>query len=121
MVFPVCQFDLRKNTTIWPAAGAEKAKVTAERVKYEAALGGRRTAMVTAADLRAKRDAATEDFLDVYATVAARVKAAFPRNRVMQDLFFDKVTDAVVVDDDEGADDEAEPPAVPASPPASPS
>jgi hypothetical protein len=35
---------------------------------------------------------AKEDFLDVYAEIAARVKAEFPRDRKMQDLFFDDVT-----------------------------
>lgn len=91
---------------LWPSAMAEKGKIMAERIAYETALTERRTAMETAADLRAKRDAAKEDFLDVYAATAARVKAEFPRDRPMQDLFFDRVTDAVVADADD-ADDEA--------------
>ena len=106
---------------IWPGAAAEKAKVAAERVKYEAALAARRTAMEAAATLRAKRDVAKEDFLDVYAAAAGRVKEQFPRNRVMQDLFFDRVVDAVVEDDDAEGGDETEPaadPAIPPSPPA---
>jgi hypothetical protein len=88
----------------WPGAAAEKAKITGERTKYEAALAARKTAMEKAADLRAKRDAAKEDFLDVYAASAARVKAEFPRNRPMQELFFDRVYDAVVADDTEEPD-----------------
>ncbi len=91
---------------LWPSAMTEKGKIMAERIAYETALTERRTAMETSADLRAKRDAAKEDFLDVYAATAARVKAEFPRDRPMQDLFFDRVTDAVVADEDDD-DDEA--------------
>jgi hypothetical protein len=100
---------LEAAVTLWPGAGAEKAKLTDERTKYEAALAARKTALEKVADLRAKRDAAKEDFLDVYAATAARVKAEFPRNRAMQDLFFDKVTDAVVADDAEEPDAEDDP------------
>lgn len=92
---------------LWPGAMPEKAKIMAERIAYETALTERRTAMETAADLRAKRDAAREDFLDVYAATAARVKAEFPRDRAMQDLFFDRVTDAVVAEDAAADADEA--------------
>ena len=108
---------LEAAAAIWPAALAEKAKITAERTKYEAALAARRTAMEAAADLRAKRDAAKEDFLDVYSSTADRVKAEFPRDRATQDLFFDKVSDAPVADDEDDTDDSA-PPA--AEPPAAP-
>ena len=45
--------------------------------------------MEKTADLRAKRDAVREYFLDVYAATAFRVKAEFPRNRASQELFFD--------------------------------
>ena len=101
----------------WPDAAAEKAKLSAARASYAAALSDRDAAMLATAALRAKRDAAKEDFLDVYASVAAKVKSEFPRDRPMQDLFFDKVTDAVVADDEEPADDPT-PPAPPAPPPA---
>lgn len=117
---------LEAAMALWPGAGPEKVKITDERTKYEAALAARRTAMEKAADLRAKRDAVKEDFLDVYAVSASRVKAEFPRNRAMQDLFFDKVSDAVVVEEtsdepdaaDEAAGDDAAAPAntAPASP-----
>lgn len=96
----------------WPEAAAEKAKLTTAREAYATALQDRATAMLASAALRAKRDAAKEDFLDVYATVAAKVKAEFPRDRAMQDLFFDKVTDAPVADADDTEDaDDATPPA----------
>jgi hypothetical protein len=96
----------------WPDALTHKAKVTAEREKYEATLDERKAAMATVADLRAKRDAAKEDFLDIYAATAGRVKAEFPRDRDMQDLFFDKIASAAV-DDEEEDDDEAPAPVVP--------
>ena len=102
---------LEAAMALWPGAGAEKAKITDQRTKYEAALAARRTAMEKTADLRAKRDAVREDFLDVYAATASRVKAEFPRNRASQELFFDKVSDAVVaeetVDDPDAADEAA--------------
>jgi hypothetical protein len=112
---------LEAAITLWPGAGAEKAKITDERTKYEAALTARRTALEKSADLRAKRDAAKEDFLDVYAATASRVKAEFPRNRAMQDLFFDKVSDAVVAEETSDEPDAADEPgdggaAAPATP-----
>lgn len=107
---------LEAAMALWPAAGAEKAKVAAERVKYEAALAGRRDAVEAAATLRAKRDVAKEDFLDVYAATASRVGEQFPRQRAMQDLFFDQVTDAVVADEAADPGDDTEPPASPAPP-----
>jgi len=102
---------------IWPGALAEKVKVMDERVKYEAALAARKTAMEQSADKRSLRDAAKEDFLDVYASASARVKGEFPRNRAMQDLFFDKVNEAGAVEDGgDAADDDDVAPA--ADPPA---
>lgn len=114
---------LEAAVAIWPAALAEKAKLTTERIAYETALAERKTAMQTTADLRAKRDAAKEDFLDVFATTAGRVKAEFPRDRPMQDLFFDKVTEAMVANEDDTTEEDAPgTPEAPASPvvPASP-
>lgn len=89
---------------IWPGAGPEKVKIMNERIGYETALEQRRAALQAASDLRAKRDAAREDFLDVYAVAAARVKAEYPRNRQMQDLFFDEID----AGPDDSGDDEAD-------------
>jgi len=77
--------------SLWPEAKSEKAKIVAARTQYEAALEARRNVVQTISDAAAARDSAREDFLDVYAEVAARVKAEFPRDRAMQDLFFDRV------------------------------
>lgn len=89
-------------------AHAEKAKITALRTTYEEALEARRAAGQKASDLRAKRNFIKEDFLTVYAEIGARVRAEFPRDRAMQDLFFDEVrTDAADAADDTA--DEPEP------------
>ena len=72
----------------WEGATAEKAKLVSERQRCEAALVARRSATEAVEDMRARREAAKEQFLDVYAQVAAGVKAEFPRNRQMQELFF---------------------------------
>ena len=114
---------LEAVTSFWPGAAAEKAKIADQRAKYEAALEERRDGMQAASDLRAKRDAAREDFLDVYSVTSSRVKAEFPRNRPMQDLFFDEIDAGA---DDAGDDETDTPdalagggaPAAPAAPPA---
>lgn len=84
---------LEAMSSEWEAAAGEKAKIASERQRYEEALALRRSAFEDVEDLRARRDAAKQQFLDVYAQVTAHVKAAFPRNRVMQDLFFDELLD----------------------------
>jgi hypothetical protein len=99
-------------TATWQQAAPEKAKIVALRTQYEAVLAARKDGMQTTSNPRAARNAAKEDFLDIFAFAAGHVKAEFPRDRAMQDLFFDRVTDAV--DDLE----EEEPPApVPAPAP----
>jgi hypothetical protein len=82
---------LEAATSQWPEAAEEKAAIAALRTRYEAALQARKEGMAKAADVRAARDAVKEDFLDVFAVVAARIKAEFPRDRVMQELFFDRI------------------------------
>ncbi len=91
---------------LWPEAAAEKQKLVTLRTSYEEALESRRAAKQRASDLRAARNLAKEDFLTVYAEIAARVRAEFPRDRKMQDLFFDDVS-ADVDDAGEDTSDEA--------------
>jgi len=43
---------------------------------------------------------AKEDFLDVYAEIANRIRSLFPRNKPKQDLFFDAVTNRVRSEND---------------------
>ncbi|TKD09386.1 hypothetical protein [Polyangium fumosum] len=89
---------------IYPAAADEGQKIEALRVRYEQALDARRMGMEAAAQARAARNLAKEEFLDVFAEIANRIKAAFPRDKATQDLFFLK--DKVAADDGD-ADDEA--------------
>ena len=92
----------------WDGAMAARAEITSLRKNYEAALEQRRVAGQKASNARAARDAAKEDFLDMYAEVAARVKAEFPRDRRMQDLFFESVWEVdAATDDADDADDDA--------------
>lgn len=92
----------------WDGALAVRAEITALRENYEAAIETRRASGQKASNARAARDAAKEDFLDVYAEIAARVKAEFPRDRQMQDLFFDSVSDnAASADEVDDNDDES--------------
>lgn len=92
----------------WDGALAVRAEITALRENYEAAIETRRASGQKASNARAARDAAKEDFLDVYAEIAARVKAEFPRDRQMRDLFFDSVSDnAASADEVDDNDDES--------------
>lgn len=100
----------------WAGALATRAEITTLRTNYEAALENRRAATQKASNARATRDAAKEDFLDVYAEITARVKAEFPRDRPMQDLFFDAVSEDGAPAEDAGDDDD-DAAATPAAPP----
>lgn len=90
----------------WDAAAAEQASIKKLRSQYETALKQRREAGQNASNKKAARDAAKEDYLDVYAQVAARVKAEYPRDRAMQDIFFDTVSDAGSPIEESGTDDD---------------
>ena len=79
---------------IWPEAPAEKEKIVAARTMYEVALNARREGLQSASNARTARDLTKEDFLSIYAEIIARVKAEYPRDRKMQDLFFDEVSAA---------------------------
>ncbi len=70
---------------------ATHARIVEVRTRYETALRNRTTALNFASSKRALRDAAKEDFLDTYARVASAIKGLFPRDRVMQDIFFEDV------------------------------
>jgi hypothetical protein len=75
----------------WTEATSEKADIEKHRVSYQAALDSRQAAGQKARDLRAARDAAKEKFLTTYAEVVSRIGAEFPRDKAMQELFFDEV------------------------------
>jgi hypothetical protein len=76
---------------IWPEATAAQQTVATHRGRYEVALKARDDAELAINNSRINRDAMKRRFLDLYAEIAALVKAEFPRNKMMQDLFFDTV------------------------------
>ncbi|MBI2377258.1 MAG: hypothetical protein HYV07_24875 [Deltaproteobacteria bacterium] len=85
----VDELEGRLDASSWSGAPAEKAKIVALRTEYENALEARRAGRHACSDLRAVRDGVKEDFLNVFAQVAARVKAEYPRDRKLLDFFFD--------------------------------
>jgi hypothetical protein len=103
--------------SLFPAAADERQKLAALRERYEAAMAGRNEGMEATAQARAARNLAKEEFLDVFAEVANRIKAAFPRDKKTQDLFFlrDKAgggaEDGGEVVEEEGEDEGGEAPA----------
>ncbi len=94
--------------TTWPDREAQLARVVEVRELYEKALKDREEAMIDAAAKRAIRNAVKEDFLDVFATVAAAIKGKFPRDKKRQDVFFDKLRAKRAADDDDGDEDDSD-------------
>lgn len=82
---------LQAAADIWPGAVSEAAAVAEHRARYQAALDARAAKERDIRDARAARDASKERFIGLYAEIASVVKAEFPRNRMMSDLFFDRV------------------------------
>ena len=78
-----------EHMTDWPDAPGQHAALIVRRTGYEAALQARSAAERQAKDARTARDAVKGRFLDLYAEIAGRIQAEFPRNRRMQELFFD--------------------------------
>lgn len=76
---------------IWSEAETELADIKTHRERYALALTERRAKAQAARDLRAARNAEKASFLLTYATIAHQVEAEFPRDKAMQDLFFDDV------------------------------
>lgn len=93
---------------IYPAGADDHGKIKELRVRYEDALEARKLGMEAAAQARAARNLAKEEFLDIFAEVVHRIRGAFPRDKKTQDLFFlkDKGNDGIDVGDDQ--DDETE-------------
>ncbi|AKT42728.1 hypothetical protein [Chondromyces crocatus] len=89
---------------IFPAAVDERHKVNVLRTRYESALQGRLTGLEESAQARAARNLAKEEFLDVYSEVANRIRAAFPRDKKTQALFF--LRDRTAASVEEGDDDD---------------
>ena len=96
----------KEAESFFPAAIDERQKIEALRVRYETALDERNKGMEAAAQARAARDLAKEEFLDVFTEVANRIKAAFPRDKKTTDLFFSRDKTAGGADD--GGEDEGD-------------
>lgn len=94
-----------------PEAAALAELITKSRAAYEAAISVREEARRKLTTLLINRDAAQEDFLDIYAAAAAKVKGEFPRDKALQNVFFDVVRGRGarnVAEADAGEDAEAE-------------
>lgn len=92
---------------LWPDAAAEKTDIAQHRESYSTALKARDDQAQTARNKRALRNAAKEAFITKYVEITNRVAAEYPRDTVMQDLFFDEVRTKSAVeeaDGDDGAD-----------------
>jgi hypothetical protein len=99
---------LESFVALWPDAAAEKADIAKNREAYAAALKYRSDVGQNVRNKRALRNAAKEAFITKYAEIASRVAAEFPRDSVMQDLFFDEVRakSALAKADADESDDE---------------
>jgi hypothetical protein len=94
--------------TRWADREAQLARIVEVRELYEKALKDREEAMIDAAAKRAIRNAVKEDFLDVFATVAAAIEGKFPRDRRRQNVFFDKLRAKKAADEDHGDEDDGD-------------
>jgi hypothetical protein len=73
----------------WPDALNQSAEVMVHRMSYESAIEQRLAAERQVVTARVERNAAKERFLNLYAEIAGQIRSIFPRDKRMQDLFFD--------------------------------
>jgi hypothetical protein len=78
----------------WADAATLAVDLAGHRGRYESALDVRLAAERLVVTERANRNAAKERFLDLYAEIAAQIRSIFPRDKDMQDLFFDELEPA---------------------------
>jgi hypothetical protein len=76
----------------WDDAVDLLTELIGHRTRYEGAIELRSEAERQVVSARAARNAAKERFLDLYAEIAGQIRSIFPRDRRMQDLFFDDLT-----------------------------
>lgn len=82
---------LEATVPLWSDATSEKADIKKYRESYKTAIDGRQSAEQKAQDLLALRDAAKDRFVTKYSQTQSLVEAEFPRDKPMQELFFDEV------------------------------
>jgi hypothetical protein len=75
----------------WSGAPVQLTGLAVHSTRYEAAVAARLAAEGQVVASRAARDMAKERFLHLYAEIAAQIRSELPRDRDMQDLFFDTV------------------------------
>lgn len=88
----------------WAGAAQEWTLVDGLRDQYDTALKGRDAAWQSARNLRVARNLAREAFIKAYLEISYGVKALYPDDKKMQDLFFDDVSNDV--EKDLGEDEE---------------
>jgi hypothetical protein len=98
---------LKAMAATWPAATQEITVLDGLAKSYKAALLYRDNAWQSARDLRIARNLAKQAFITGYVEISFSVKALYPHDKKMQDLFFDDVEN--VVEKDIGAEPEPEP------------
>lgn len=98
----------------WPESVAEKQAIAQHRDDYAGAVEARTNAGQDAAALRAVRNVAKQAFLSVYEEMQGHVIAEFPRDTVMQEIFFDDVRTRSTAAQAEDTEGESEEPATPA-------
>ena len=96
----------------WPAAAQESATIDGLAKSYNAALDSRDSAWQSARNLRIARNLAKQAFITGYLEISFGVKALYPQDKKMQDLFFDEVENEAEKD----LGEEPEPEAAPATP-----
>lgn len=95
----------------WAGAAQEITTFEGLRQSYKDALTARDAAWQTARNLRVARNLAKEAFIAGYLETSFKVKALYPQDRKMQDLFFDEVENEVEKDLGDDADAAGAPPA----------
>jgi len=93
----------------WPPAAQESASFEGLAKDYKAALDYRDSAWQSARNLRVARNLAKQAFITGYLEISFSVKALYPQDKKMQDLFFDEV-------ENEAEKDLGEEPELPAAP-----
>jgi hypothetical protein len=96
----------------WPGAAQEITILEGLSKSYKDALDGRDSAWQSARDRRIARNLARQAFVTAYVEISFSVKALYPQDKKMQDLFFDEVENEV--EKDLGEEPEAQ--TAPASP-----
>jgi hypothetical protein len=90
----------------WPEATQEKATVLGLRESYQAAIATRDAAWGNARKARTARRMAKQAFVEKYVEISYGVKALFPNDKRMHEIFFDEI--ASDVEKDLGAEEEPE-------------